>query len=64
MFELNDYKQDNLQSYDELRKQLQKVKLRKLEFDSTKQLTVWEFLNSGETGAAFELEFIEPISLK
>jgi hypothetical protein len=29
-----------------------------------KQFTVWEFLNSGEVGAAFEFEYVEPISLK
>lgn len=63
LFELKDSYLKHAKYYDELRNQLQTVKLRKLDLNKQKDvLTVWEFLTGEETGAAFELEFVDPVS--
>ena len=41
--------------FDNLRKQLRAIKVSKLGKDFTKEISVWDFLESKETGAVFQI---------
>ena len=57
MLEIKNYNQESDQFFDNLRKQLRAIKVSKLGKDFTKEISVWDFLESKETGAVFQIQY-------
>ena len=57
MLEIKNYNQESDQFFDDLRKQLRAIKVSKLGKDFTKEISVWDFLESKETGAVFQIQY-------
>ena len=57
LFELKDYKNDDDPYFDKLRDNLSHVQIKKLDKDDGKETTVWKFIDSNETGAAYQLSY-------
>lgn len=55
MLEIKNYNQESDQFFDNLRKQLRAIKVSKLGKDLSKEISVWDFLESKETGAVFQI---------
>jgi hypothetical protein len=59
MLELHDYVHEDDPTRSELRSILKNTKLTKLDLEIMKKTSVWDFIESNSTGAAYELNFFD-----
>lgn len=59
MLELHEYVHEDDPTRSELRSILKNTRLTKLDLEIMKKTSVWDFIESNSTGAAFELNFFD-----
>jgi hypothetical protein len=59
MLELHEYVHEDDPTRSELRSILKNTKLTKLDLEIMKKTSVWDFIESNSTGAAYELNFFD-----